>query len=70
MARCPECGGVVDIEEGEVEEGEIISCPDCGSDLEVVNSHPLELDLLEDEEEEEEEEKSKEDREFDEYEPE
>lgn len=70
MARCPECGGVLDIEEDEVAEGEIISCPDCGSDLEVVNSHPLELDLLEDEEEEEEKERSEEDRDFEEHEPE
>lgn len=67
VTKCPECGGVLDIEEDEVEDGEVITCPDCGSDLEVVNTHPLELDILE-EEEEEEAEKSEEDREHDEYE--
>ena len=56
MAKCPECGAVIDIEEDEVEQGEIISCPDCAVELEIVNTHPLELDVLEDEEEDEEEE--------------
>lgn len=56
VAKCPECGGLLDLEVDEVEEGEIISCPDCGTELEVVNLHPLELDALEEEEEEEEKE--------------
>lgn len=65
MAKCPECGSVLDLEEDEVEEGEVISCPDCGTDLEVVNLHPLELDALEDEEEEEQETKKREEWEHD-----
>jgi alpha-aminoadipate carrier protein LysW len=44
---------LIDIEEDEVEQGEIISCPDCAVDLEIVNTHPLEFDVLEEEEEEE-----------------
>lgn len=31
--KCPECDG--DIEAKEVIEGEILSCPDCGAELEV-----------------------------------
>jgi len=58
VAKCPECGALIDIEEDEVEQGEIISCPDCAVELEIVNTHPLELDVLEDEDEEEEEEES------------
>lgn len=54
MAKCPECGALIDLEEDEVEEGETFSCPECAVDLEVVNIHPLELDVIEDEEEEEE----------------
>lgn len=54
MAKCPECGALIDFEEDEVEEGETFSCPECAVDLEVVNTHPLELDVIEDEEEEEE----------------
>ena len=55
MAKCPECGALIDIEEDEVEQGEIISCPDCAVELEIVNTHPLELDVLDEEEEDEEE---------------
>lgn len=53
MAKCPECGALIDLEEDEVEEGETFSCPECTVDLEVVNTHPLELDVIEEEEEEE-----------------
>jgi alpha-aminoadipate carrier protein LysW len=59
VAKCPECGALIDIEEDEVEQGEIISCPDCAVDLEIVNTHPLEFDVLEEEDEEEEGEESK-----------
>lgn len=52
MAKCPDCGALIDLEEDEVEEGETFSCPECAVDLEVVNIHPLELDVIEDEEEE------------------
>lgn len=54
MAQCPECEALVDLEPDEVDEGEIISCPECGADLEVVNINPIELDLAEEEELEEE----------------
>lgn len=56
MAHCPECEALMDLEEGDVEEGQLVSCPECGVELEVVNTNPLELDLAEDEEEESEEE--------------
>lgn len=56
MAKCPDCGTLIDLDEDEVEEGESFSCPECGVDLEVVNIHPLELDVVEDEDEEDEEE--------------
>lgn len=56
MAQCPECEALVELEPDEVDEGEIISCPECGVELEVVNTNPIELDLAEDEDLEEEEE--------------
>lgn len=55
MAHCPECEAVVDIEGDDVEEGQLVSCPECGVDLEVVNTNPIELDLAEDEDEVEDE---------------
>jgi alpha-aminoadipate/glutamate carrier protein LysW len=53
MVICPECENELDIEEDEVNEGEIVSCTECGSDFEVVAVEPLELTRVEDEDEEE-----------------
>ena len=52
---CPECEYNLDIDAEEVDEGEIVSCPECGTDFEVVTTHPLELNRIAGEEEEEEE---------------
>jgi len=56
MVLCPQCDSDMDIEEDEVDEGEIVSCPECGTDFEVVTVSPLELNPVKEEEEEEEEE--------------
>jgi alpha-aminoadipate carrier protein LysW len=56
MVLCPECESDLDFEEDEVDEGEIVSCPECGTDFEVVTVNPLELKPVEEEEEEDEEE--------------
>jgi alpha-aminoadipate carrier protein LysW len=40
---CPECDNPLDIDTEDVEEGEIIQCDECGTDLEIVSSDPLEL---------------------------
>ena len=55
MPHCPECDAMVDIEQDEVEEGQILSCPECGVDLEIVSTNPLEVKLVEEEEEPDEE---------------
>lgn len=55
MVLCPECESDLDIEEDEVDEGEVVSCPECGTDFEVVTTEPLELTRVQEEEEEEEE---------------
>jgi len=56
MVLCPECDTDLDIEEEEVDEGEVISCPECGTDFEVVTTSPLELKAVEEGYEEDEEE--------------
>jgi alpha-aminoadipate carrier protein LysW len=56
MVYCPECETNLDIEEDEVDEGEVVSCPECGSDFEVITVNPIELKPVEEEEYEEEEE--------------
>ena len=56
MVYCPECETDLDIQEDEVDEGEIVSCPECGTDFEVVTVNPLELQAVEEGYEEDEEE--------------
>lgn len=50
MVMCPECESDLDIEEEEVDEGEVVSCPECGTDFEVVAIEPLELSKVGDDE--------------------
>ena len=50
MVLCPECESDLDIEEEEVDEGEVVSCPECGTDFEVVAVEPLELSRVDDDE--------------------
>lgn len=53
MPNCPECDNGLDIEIDEVEEGDVVSCEECGSEFEVVGVEPLELARVEDEIDEE-----------------
>ena len=50
MVICPECESDLDIDEDEVDEGEVVSCPECGTDFEVVAIEPLELSRVGDDE--------------------
>jgi len=51
MAVCPECEADVEIDEYDVDKGEVISCPECGIELEVVGLAPLQLDVAPQDEE-------------------
>jgi alpha-aminoadipate carrier protein LysW len=54
VSYCPECEATI---EGDFEDvGEIVPCPECGVELEVVSLDPVEFDLAPVDEEEEEEE--------------
>lgn len=44
---CPECSEDVYVD-ADSEQGDIVTCDECGSDLEVVGLDPLEVDLYED----------------------
>jgi len=52
MPSCPECENELDLELDEVEEGDMVSCEECGSEFEVVGVEPLELARVEDDLEE------------------
>ncbi len=40
---CPECDNALDIDAEDVEEGDSITCDECGTEYEVVAIDPLEL---------------------------
>jgi alpha-aminoadipate carrier protein LysW len=54
VGYCPECEAVIDEEFEDV--GELISCPECGVELEVISIDPVEFDLapIDDEEDDDE----------------
>jgi alpha-aminoadipate carrier protein LysW len=43
MRNCPECENPLDVQEDEVEEGDIVACDECGAEYEIVGTEPLEL---------------------------
>lgn len=45
-AVCPECDEEVYVD-ADSEQGDVVSCDECGADLEVVGLDPIELDLYE-----------------------
>jgi alpha-aminoadipate carrier protein LysW len=63
MVTCPVCDGAIDVEEEDVDEGDSISCDECGADLKVVSTDPLELGSADEHEDEDEEEYLDEDEE-------
>jgi alpha-aminoadipate carrier protein LysW len=40
---CPECDHPIVVDTEEVEEGESVTCEECGTELEIVSVDPLEL---------------------------
>ncbi len=55
MPSCPECENELDVDIDQVEEGDVLTCDECGSEYEVVGVEPLELarvgdELVEDDE--------------------
>jgi hypothetical protein len=58
LVHCPKCAVEVDVDEDEVEEGEILTCPGCDAELEVVQIHPVSVNVISDDDEEEESEEA------------
>jgi alpha-aminoadipate carrier protein LysW len=56
MVTCPVCQGAIDVDEEDVDEGDTLSCDECGADLKVVSTGPLELESAEEDEDEDEDE--------------
>lgn len=60
MATCPECDNDIEVDEYDVDKGDLLSCPECGTNLEVTSLSPITLDFAPEEEAEEEEEEEEE----------
>jgi alpha-aminoadipate carrier protein LysW len=54
MATCPECDNEIEVDEYDVDKGDLLSCPECGSNLEVTSLSPVTLDLAPESDEEDE----------------
>ena len=51
MATCPACDADdLEVDEFDVEEGDIVNCPECGASLVVNSLSPLEFETADDEE--------------------
>lgn len=63
MAICPECDADIDVDEFDVDKGDLISCAECGTNLEVTSIAPLELETAgdEDDDDDDDEDDAKED---------
>jgi alpha-aminoadipate carrier protein LysW len=71
MATCPSCEAPdLEVDEYELEEGEIVTCPECGSSLAVTSIAPVEFDVVsgddDDDDDEEEEDDDEDEDDFDE----
>ncbi len=45
MAICAACEAEMDVDEFDVDRGDLLSCPQCGANLEVIRLGPVELDV-------------------------
>ena len=43
MVNCPKCDAVIDVDEEDLDEGDPLTCEECGANLNVTGVSPLEL---------------------------
>jgi alpha-aminoadipate/glutamate carrier protein LysW len=53
MVSCPKCDSPIDVEEEDLDEGDVLSCDECGAALSVAGVNPVELVTEDDGEESE-----------------
>lgn len=77
MISCPKCDAPIDVDEEDLDEGDLLSCDECGASLSVTGVNPVDLksadedddkdddfDFDDDDDEDEEEEEESEDEEW------
>ncbi len=53
MVTCPKCDSPIDVEEEDLDEGDVLSCDECGASLSVASVNPVELETESEDEEDE-----------------
>lgn len=48
MVSCPKCDAAIDVEEEDLDEGDVLSCDECGASLTVASVNPVELESEDD----------------------
>jgi alpha-aminoadipate/glutamate carrier protein LysW len=48
MVTCPKCDASIDVEEEDLDEGDVLSCDECGASLKVASVNPVELETEDD----------------------
>jgi alpha-aminoadipate carrier protein LysW len=56
MLNCPNCDAVIDVDKEDLDEGDVLTCDECGATLNVTSLEPLEVQLFDDDEEDDEDE--------------
>lgn len=56
MVTCPKCDAVLDVEEEDLDEGDALSCDECGATLNVASTAPLEIESADDSDDEDDDE--------------
>lgn len=61
MVNCPLCSAALDFDEEELDEGDELTCEECGEMVRVSSKEPLELEAVEDDDDEDDEDDDDED---------
>ncbi len=61
MVNCPLCDAALDFDEEELDEGDELTCEECGEMVRVSSKDPLELEAVDDDDDDEEDEDDDED---------
>ena len=69
MVNCPKCAAALDFDEEELDEGDELTCDECGEMVRVSSKEPLELEgVVDDDDDDDDDEEDEEEDEADDYE--
>lgn len=66
MVKCPLCDAALDYDEEELDEGDELTCEECGDMIRVSSKDPLELEGVDDDDEDEDDDDEEEDDDYEE----